>query len=69
MASLLTPFKMRSRGPYCEGVGTHSSHNSVLWMVLTALIYWANEPLVLTRSIEMSHVAKKHSIHGAMGRK
>ena len=68
MASLLTPFRMRSSGPYCEGVGTQSSQSKVLWIVLTALIYWANDPLVFTRPVEISHVAKKQRAHGAMGR-
>ena len=67
IANLLTPFKMRSSGPYCEGVGTHSSQIKVLWTVLTALMYCANDPLVFTRPVEISQVAKKHKAHGAIG--
>ena len=68
IASLLTPFRMRSKGPYWDGVGTNSSHSRVLWTVRTALTYCAKLPRVLTRPVEISHVAKKHKTQGAIGR-
>ena len=68
IANLLTPLRIRSSGPYCEGVGTHSSQISVLCTVRTALIYCAKDPLVFTRPVEISQVAKKQRTHGATGR-
>ena len=66
IANLLTPFRMRSRGPYCEGVGM-SGNSRYLCTVLTADTYCAKLSLVLMRPEETSHCAKKQSTHGSMG--
>ena len=41
-------------GPYCEGVGTFLTF-SMPQTVRTALTYWAKDPRVFTRPVEISH--------------
>ena len=66
IANLLTPFRMRSSGPNCDGVGI-SGNSRYLWTVLTADTYCAKLSLVLIRPEDTSHCAKKQRTQGSMG--